>query len=101
MNSRESVEAWIGKRDSFYFFLPDGPYGRPFDNQYTVKEIQWLDDGCNVIFSDEISLCFVGLIDFVEEINNLVIRNFSQCLFKINGSVIDAYSAGEVTLAGF
>ncbi|WP_437616637.1 hypothetical protein [Erwinia sp. V71] len=52
MKPIEEIKKWVSERASFYFFLPDGPYGRPFDNQYSVKSVDLTDKGIEVRFKE-------------------------------------------------
>jgi hypothetical protein len=61
MKSNEIVEQWVSKRRSFYFFLPDGPYGRPFDNQYLVERIEETSDGFKIFLSNNLMLILLGI----------------------------------------
>jgi hypothetical protein len=101
MNTKSYVEHWIGNRQSFYFFLPDGPYGRPFDNQYSITDIR--QDGLEfkINFSDRITLHFLGDLELREEGLNLLISGFRRLEFAIEGKQQRAYDYGEVVLSGF
>jgi hypothetical protein len=101
MKSYEIVEHWVSKRSSFYFFLPDGPYGRPFDNQYLVERIEETADGFKIFLSDNLMLHFIGDTKIEDEGCNLLIKNFNRCIFKNNGYETNKYDHGEVVLSGF
>ncbi|MCD1125190.1 hypothetical protein LPW36_03970 [Jinshanibacter sp. LJY008] len=101
MNAKELIEKWINGKCSFYFFLPDGPYGRPFDNQYSIEEINIENDGLEIIFSDEIILQFKGQLSVINEGDNLLIHNFTECLFQVKNICVKKYDSGDVTLNGF
>lgn len=101
MKSNEIVEKWVSKRSSFYFFLPDGPYGRPFDNQYFIENIEYTLDGFKIIFSDNLMLHFIGNTDIEDEGCNLLIKSFERCIFEKSGTIIKKYDQGEVVLSGF
>ncbi len=77
MNSNEIVKQWVSKRSSFYFFLPDGPYGRPFDNQYLIERIEDTSDGFKIFLSDNLMLHFIGNTTIEDEGCNLLIKNFN------------------------
>lgn len=81
--------------------MPDGPYGRPFDNQYLVERIERTSDGFKIMFSDNLILNFIGYTVVEDEGCNLLIKNFSQCIFEDNASNIKKYDHGEVVLSGF
>lgn len=101
MNSNELVKQWVSKRSSFYFFLPDGPYGRPFDNQYLIERIEDTSDGFKIFLSDNLMLHFIGKTTIEDEGCNLLIKNFDQCIFRYNDEKTKGYDQGEVVLSGF
>lgn len=101
MKPKEIVEQWVKKRNSFYFFLPDGPYGRPFDNQYLIDNIIDTEHGFDIIFTDSIVLHFAGCPAVVDEGCNLLISKFDQCIFDVKDYKSKAYNYGEVVLSGF
>lgn len=101
MKSTEIVKQWVSKRSSFYFFLPDGPYGRPFDNQYLIEKIEETSDGFKIFFSDNLILQFIGNATIEDEGCNLLINNFNQCIFESNEYQTKKYDQGEVVLSGF
>lgn len=101
MKSNEIVKQWVSKRSSFYFFLPDGPYGRPFDNQYLIERIEETSDGFKIFLSDNLMLHFIGNTMIEDEGCNLLIKNFNQCIFENNEYQTKKYDQGEVVLSGF
>lgn len=101
MRAKYHIDNWVAKKESFYFFLPDGPYGRPFDNQYLIKEVLQNDSELVLIFSDGINLRFIGDVILKEEGCNLLISGFRRCDFEINGKREKSYDYGEVALSGF
>jgi hypothetical protein len=101
MNGKADIEAWIDNRKSFYFFLPDGPYGRPFDNQYVIQDVQQNDTEIVLTFCDDITLHFSGGLTLREDGSNLIISGFDKCDFAIKGKIVKSYDAGEVCLSGF
>lgn len=101
MKPNEIVEQWVSKRSSFYFFLPDGPYGRPFDNQYFIERIEGTSDGFKIFLSDNLMLHFIGNTKIEDEGCNLLIKHFNRCVFNASGLDIKKYDHGEVVLSGF
>jgi hypothetical protein len=101
MSAKNHIDNWVTKKESFYFFLPDGPYCRPFDNQYLVKEILQNDSELVLMLSGGINLRFFGDIILKEEGCNLLISGFKRCDFEINGKREKSYGYGEVALSGF
>ncbi|ALR74829.1 hypothetical protein [[Enterobacter] lignolyticus] len=101
MNAAETVTKWVSKRSSFYFFLPDGPYGRPFDNQYSIQRIEKTSNGFDIFLSDELILVFIGNAEVVDEGCNIIISGFERCKFLEKNIVKVEYDYGEVVLNGF
>ncbi|WP_323635705.1 hypothetical protein [Pectobacterium polaris] len=101
MNVIELIKIWIAGKESLYFFLPDGPYGRPFDNQYTVKKVESADDYLVIQFEGDIVLSFIGELKIVDEGCNLLISNYIECRFEAQGQATKCFDYGEVVLNGF
>lgn len=60
----ELIENWCRSKESFSFFLPDGPEGRPFDNSYQVVGISEYGDGVAIRLSEGVQFIFEGDIIF-------------------------------------
>lgn len=101
MKSNEIVKEWVNKRRAFYFFLPDGPYGRPFDSQYLIEKIEEASDGFKIFLSDDLMIHFIGNTTIEEAGCNLLIKNFNYCIFENNEHKTKKYNQGEVVLSGF
>ncbi|MFP1814080.1 hypothetical protein [Lonsdalea quercina] len=91
----------MSERTSFYFFLPDGPYGRPFDNQYSVKSVDLTDKGIEIRFSEDLLLCFTGNPKVIDEGCNLLIAKYQLCSFEDHNQLLRSFDYGEVVLSGF
>lgn len=101
MNVKNNLDNWIAQKKSFSFFLPDGPYGRPFDNQYFIQDIKQVNGELVISLSEGISFHFIGEIDIKEEGCNLIIYGFKRLDFEINGQGQKSYEGGEFCLSGF
>lgn len=101
MKPIEKIEKWVLKRGSFYFFLPDGPYGRPFDNQYSIVSIGSTDKGLEIEFNDGLALYFIGEPEVIDEGCNLLITKYDICIFKDINQQLKSFDYGEVVLNGF
>ncbi|MCT4708594.1 hypothetical protein MUA03_22320 [Enterobacteriaceae bacterium H16N7] len=80
------------------FFLPNGPYGRPFDNQYYVDEVKELVGGFSIHFTDGLVLRFNGDVTTLETEDKLIIENFRTCTFEIGGKIKFEFDYGHVSL---
>lgn len=98
MKQLELVKSWLKSRRSIYFFLPNGPYGRPFDSQYYVDEVKELVGGFSIHFTDGLVLEFSGDVAVLETEGKLIIENFRTCVFEINGKVKAEFDYGHVSL---
>ncbi|MBA5235550.1 MULTISPECIES: hypothetical protein [Pectobacterium] len=101
MSVNELIKIWIAGKESFYLFLPDAPYGRPFDNQYAVKKVESVDDYLVIQFDGDIVLSFIGELKIVDEGCNLLISNYIECRFEAYGQAAKCFDYGEVGLNGF
>jgi len=101
MNSIEEIRKWVSERTSFYFFLPDGPYGRPFDNQYEIQSIDLTHKGIGIKFNNGLALYFTGKPEVIDEGCNLLINRYKICYFEEHNRLLKSYDYGEVVLNGF
>jgi len=101
MTENDLMTAWLKESKSLSFFLPDGPYGRPFDDVYHFQSI--VQDGLslNINFSDGISFRFAGHPVCERVDRKLIIKGFTECEFVEGGKVVSTYTDGEVTLIRF
>jgi hypothetical protein len=95
------LEGWLQDATSLAFFLPDGPYGRPFDNQYTFESLREDARAVTLFLSDEVVLRFTGHIRVSEEADKLSITDFDQLEFAIGETCKKVYKEGEVCLYRF
>lgn len=101
MNSVDKIKVWTSERSSFYFFLPDGPYGRPFDNQYTIQKIESSNSAIEIQFNEGFTLRFIGVPDVLQEECNLLISGYLSFHFEGPEGLLKLFDYGEVTLTGF
>lgn len=101
MKAIEVIRKWVSERSSFYFFLPDGPYGRPFDNQYIVESVDLTDKDMIIKFNDGLVLHFIGEPEVVDEGCNLLINEYKICQFEEYNHLLKSFDYGEVVLNGF
>lgn len=101
MNAVNKIKAWASERSSFYFFLPDGSYGRPFDNQYTIQQIESNDSELEIKFNEGFILQFIGVPDVIQEECNLLISGYYSFRFEGPEGLLKHFDYGEVVLTGF
>ena len=98
MKQIERVKEWLKNRCSIYFFLPNGSYGRPFDNQYYVDEIKELEDGFIIQFTDGLALRFKGEVTVFEVEDKLILEDFITCELECGGIIQSRFGYGHVSL---
>lgn len=81
--------------------LPDGWFGRPYDNSYILKDIQIVGDVLVIKLSEDTSLTLEQLGQVYIDNSELVFEGFHTCLFrwKEYGGIEDrelSYDAGLV-----
>ena len=101
MTSTEFMTNWLREAKSLYFFLPDGPYGRPFDNMYSFQSLSAEGNSVAILLSDGIMLRFLGGITFEDRHTKLIITGFQELEFSVQGRIVSSYEGGEVTLTRF
>lgn len=101
MKPAQYVKNWCDSKESFSFFLPDGPEGRPFDTSYQVIDTSEDGKGFAIRLSDGIQFIFEGNVLFRDENSNLIIIGFSRLIYKVNGVVMREFTDGEFCLSGF
>ncbi len=101
MNTKDKINNFIKNRGSFHLFLPDGAYGRPCDNRYSIEEIRQSDSELILILDDDIHLNFFGDLVLHEKEHELSISEFKKFYFKKNGRIERVYDYGEVFFSNF
>ncbi|NRQ43770.1 hypothetical protein HRH59_14545 [Rheinheimera sp. YQF-2] len=101
MNTIQYIKDWISNKESFSFFLPDGPQGRPFDKQYLIDGVIENQNGVTIKMSGGIEFEFEGEVQYRDEFCNLIVNGFSVLRYKVNGVVNSEYLEGEFCLNGF
>ena len=95
------LNKWVAQRKSFSFFLPDGPEGRPFDNQYYVQSIQDNNDTLVIRLTPDIELIFDGETQYRDDVCNLILFDFDRLRYVVAGKLKKEYLDGEFCLNGF
>lgn len=99
MTAAEQITQWTSDFPRFYFFLPDGPYGRPLDNQYSLESVTGDEDKLLIVLSDNIVFELFGSCRCRVEDRQLSIVGFGRLTFKDSRGV-RTYSGGEVSFVG-
>ena len=99
MTPAEQITQWTSQFPKFYFFLPDGPYGRPFDNQYSLESVKDDVDKLLIVLSDNIVFELLGQCRCRAEDRKLYVSGFARLTFK-DGRRMKTYDSGEVCFVG-
>lgn len=101
MMAAKYIKSWVEVKESFSFFLPDGPEGRPFDNQYHVIDVSADGGKISIKLSGGIQFLFDGDVQCRDESCNLVINGFNRLTYKVDEVVIREFTEGDFCLCGF
>lgn len=78
MHFSHLVQDWFGQYGSGALHLPDGWFGRPYDNQYTLTSIEETAGRLTLILGDTLRLRFEGLKTIVPRTDELVLGPFEN-----------------------
>lgn len=95
------IKKWVADKSTFSYFLPDGPEGRPFDNQYYFDSVNENSDGFVIRLNPNVELAFVGDVQFRDDVCNLILFGFDRLIYKNDDSPNREYFEGEFCLSGF
>lgn len=101
MMATQYIKNWVGTKESFSFFLPDGPEGRPFDNQYCVIDVSSDGGKMSIKLNGGIHFLLDGDVQCRDESCNLIISGFNRLIYKVNDVVMREFTEGEFCLCGF
>lgn len=102
MTYRKIIGEWFAAEGGGSLVLPDGSYGRPYDNIHMLTSIDETEDGLALVLDGCLKLFFerLKLVECVDR--NLVFSKFDRCFFEWNGigTKGDAkeYQSGQVKL---
>lgn len=104
-NWTNTIKEWFGKRWGASMVLPDGWYGRPYDNLHTLTSLEQSGESLIVVLDCSIKLTFQGLKDVNITNSEIVFGPFEKLWFE-NSSMCNTsqkstaieYFAGEVRL---
>lgn len=78
----EQVRHWFSTRQGS-LLLPDGWYGRPYDNLHSLTSINIRDGNLQLILDDKLTLLFVNPSDIEFNDNELVFTRFDKLAFTV------------------
>ena len=103
---KKEIESYIEEINSFGLVLPNGWFGRPFDN---CHEMTWLEEKDNKLIIEldkQLYLIFTKPVSCTKQENDLIISNFKQLVFDYQGygdmkPYCKIFKNGEVKLVGY
>jgi hypothetical protein len=102
MSYAQLVRQWFGREKRGGLVLPDGWYGRPYDNLHTLVSINEETGALAIDLDVGLMLHFTGLRSLQPRGRDLVFSKFDRLHFKWRGigspGGTKDYSGGEVTL---
>lgn len=99
-------ESWNKKNGVFGLQLPDGWFGRPFDNQHRTTLTVDRDNKLILELDNQLYLVFTKPLKVEVSGNDLIISSFKQLIFDYQGygdmkAHTKVYNSGVVTLASY
>jgi hypothetical protein len=103
MSARTVVQQWFNAQFGGSLFLPDGWYGRPYDNQHMLTSIDEDGDDLSITLDNRLMLHFKGLRAVTPTDRELIFGPFRKLCFESDsvggGSrLTKEYSGGEVKI---
>jgi hypothetical protein len=104
MSFADVIQRWFKEEWGGSLHLPDGWYGRPYDNQHTLTSVSEYDDTITLVLDEKLTLYFEGLKAVSAQPRALVLGHFaklrvSRGVFATDeGQVTKEYQEGEVKL---
>lgn len=75
------IQKWFDDEWGGSLLLPDGWYGRPYDNQHMLTSIEESDNKLTIILDQKLKLCFEGLKSVKTKKQELVFGQFEKLIF--------------------
>ena len=95
------IQTWFDRELGGSLMLPDGWFGRSYDNIYHLKYITCDNDVITVALDNDISLNFDRLGSVKDNKNELIFDSFKKCSFlwrKDSGSIKKEFFSGQVKI---
>lgn len=104
MSITATIRDWFDREFGGSLQLPDGLYGKPFDNQHSLTQVSEVGDETTLVLDELITLRFQGLAGADVRTRDLVLGPFRKLSFTARpygsaGNPISAeYDSGEVRI---
>ncbi|HGY9594063.1 hypothetical protein [Vibrio campbellii] len=97
------IESWIESNAVFGLKLPDGWFGRPYDNQHRLTWIAERDNKLILEFDNQMYLTFTKPIQLKVSDSEFIVDDFQQLTFDWQGygdvkAHSKVYKSGSVSL---
>ena len=98
------IQEWFKEEWGGSLVLPDGWYGKPYDNQHSVTSIDEVGNTLNLVLDQKLALHFEGLRLVEVRNRQLVFGPFDRCRFEWHAygtggeHGVTEYQSGEVKI---
>jgi hypothetical protein len=82
MGFSSTIEQWFKDKWGGSLFLPDGWFGRPYDNQHSLTFIEESDDTLTLVLDKKLTLRFEGLKSVEKRNCQLVFVGYDKLWFE-------------------
>jgi hypothetical protein len=102
MRHRQKVHQWFATEGGGSLLLPDGWYGRPYDNKHEITSIDETEDVLTIVLSGRLTLHFEHLASVESLDHDLIFSGFDKLHFEWKSigtsSGMKDYHGGQVKL---
>jgi hypothetical protein len=104
MSFTSAVQRWFSDERGGSLFLPDGWYGRPYDNRHALTSVEGSGSTLTVVLDEKLTLRFEGLKSVKAQKRELTFGPFEKLRFDWEGFGADGkrgtreYQTGEARI---
>ena len=104
MKLKDQIEDWFKQKLGGGLLLPDGWYGRPYDNQHRLTSVVEENNILTISLDQKLNLHFKGLKSVEAQNDQLILRGFDKLRFDWTTYGKDAesgtkeYASGKVKI---
>lgn len=104
MNFTNTIQRWFKDEWGGSLLLPDGWYGRPYDNQHALTSVEESGETLTIVLDQKLMLRFEGLKSVKAQKRELIFGPFEKLRFDWESFSTDGkrgskeYQAGEVKI---
>lgn len=100
MSFTNTVQQWFKDEWGGSLFLPDGWYGRPYDNQHALTSVEETGEDLTILLDGKLKLRFEGLKSVEARKGELVFGSFAKLRFDWETYGADIKHGTKEYLAG-